>query len=657
MRRLKRMLAAAMVMLVALSAASYTSAENTKGWKADLANLLQPNEIPATTTIQYDLSIPEGAEVEEKRHSVELVSSRGDVLNVEVTFELVNLPLNSSQWQEVKDWLKSVVTSSVQAIRADSESLANAVARGISDSRKPSQESWNDLKVWKSENLMVRQISASVPYFPTLSTGDSGSATQRLQRRLIELGFLSGSADGHFGANTKKAVEDLESYVRLIEQDMIDNRPDPTPTPAPTATPTPAPYVVPLSIEVPVVTPEPTVEPVLAPETQVDGVADPLLQAYLFSDHFTVTRGALGSDAAGDPVLRVQKRLASLGYMTDAPDGRMGDGTTRSLAIFQYYNSLPQTGAADLATQQALFSADARKPDNAMLSEGASGDAVTKLQRQLRILGFGSIVVDGSFGSSTKTGVENLQRYMQEWSQETSAGGQRSVGVVVNGVADPLLLDDFYSSAFPAIPAAMTSGSSGRDVTRLQRRLSMLEYYTGTIDGQYGAGTAEAVQYFQKQHKLSKSGNADAQTLQILFSENAQKALKPYLLKVSVADQRVYAYGLDDNNQYTDLVRTMKCSTGKQGTPTPTGTFMNSTGPGARWHYFKKFDCWAQYAYYIQGDIMFHSVLYGSQGGSPTRSSVNALGRRASHGCVRLSVEDAKWIWSNCPKNTKVIVE
>ena len=53
---------------------------------------------------------------------------------------------------------------------------------------------------------------------------------------------------------------------------------------------------------------------------------------------------------------------------------------------------------------------------------------------------------------------------------------------------------------------------------------------------------------------------------------------------------------------------------------------------------------------------MFHSVLYGSKEGSVTRSSVNNLGRRASHGCVRLSVDDAKWVWSNCPRNTKVIV-
>ena len=32
------------------------------------------------------------------------------------------------------------------------------------------------------------------------------------------------------------------------------------------------------------------------------------------------------------------------------------------------------------------------------------------------------------------------------------------------------------------------------------------------------------------------------------------------------------------------------------------------------------------------------------------------LGKNGSHGCVRLSVEDAKWIYQNCPVQTKIIV-
>lgn len=65
----------------------------------------------------------------------------------------------------------------------------------------------------------------------------------------------------------------------------------------------------------------------------------------------------------------------------------------------------------------------------------------------------------------------------------------------------------------------------------------------------------------------------------------------------------------------------------------------------------------AQYAYYIEGDIMFHSVLYNSKSESSlSKSSVRNLGRKASHGCVRLAVKDAKWIWQNCPAGTTIIV-
>ena len=243
---------------------------------------------------------------------------------------------------------------------------------------------------------------------------------------------------------------------------------------------------------------------------------------------------------------------------------------------------------------------------------------------------------------------------MEEDAVAASTGSELTVEV--NGVADPLLLDDFYADSFPAIPADMNSGATGRDVVRLQRRLTTLEYYTSALDGQYGAGTSEAVSDFQKRNGLAQTGIADHATLAALFDENAKKALKPYVLKVSTADQRVYAYAPDANGEYTELVRTMKCSTGRNSAPPPTGTFQDSTGPGARWHYFTKFSCWAQYAFYIQGDIMFHSVLYNSKEGRVTQSSVNHLGSKASHGCVRLSVEDAKWIWTNCPAKTKVIV-
>ena len=143
---------------------------------------------------------------------------------------------------------------------------------------------------------------------------------------------------------------------------------------------------------------------------------------------------------------------------------------------------------------------------------------------------------------------------------------------------------------------------------------------------------------------------------ELLFSEDALKALKPYVLKISIADQALYAYGLDDNNEHTVLVRTMKCSTGKDATPTPTGTFQSGTVPRRALALLQEVQVLGTVRLLYSGRHPLPLGALQREGGSPTQSSINNLGRKASHGCVRLSVEDAKWIYNNCPVNTKVVV-
>jgi len=661
MKRLRMILSMLLVPVLLASLAGSAraiGADEAQPWQADILKLMNPDKAPKTTGIHFDVTVPDGAEPEKHTYSQELISSRGDVLSVEFRFVIPAGEMGEGQWATINEWLKDLVLSSVQYVQADSESLANVIYEGYRARRIAATPGETGMPAWASDQLLLEDIVCTVPYYPELSMDVNGERTRRLQERLIELGYLNGSADGYYGENTRAAVMQLEEYVRQLEQDMIDQRPQPAPAPAATEEPN----EVPMLFEDVAEAEEAPTAPALTPVTPVDGVADGLLQAYLYSEEFKVCRGALRTGDEGSAVSRVQTRLYRLGYTTDIPDGIYGGGTARALRVFQHYNGIDPTGIADQATQARLFSGNAKQPDNAMLSMGSSGEAVYRLQKRLRVLGFASIAVDGGYGESTKAGVETLQQYMRELESDAIAASSPEGGVAeaqltveVNGVADPLLLDDFYSDRFPAIPGEMSSGSQGRDVVRLQRRLGCLEYYYGGLDGQYGLGTAKAVSDFQRRNDLEETGVADRATMTALFNENAKKALKPYVLKVSVDDQRVYAYAPDRNGEYTQLVRTMKCSTGRKSSPTPKGTFTD-TAPGARWHYFKKFNCWAQYAFYIQGDIMFHSVLYNKQGGPVTQSSVNHLGSRASHGCVRLSVDDAKWIWNNCPINTTVIV-
>lgn len=631
------------VILIAMLAwqplAALAEANDLMGRKAGILGLMDESNVPTSASIDFDIGRLAAADAVEKAYAQNLISSNGDVLNIRFSFTM-NEAMTDAQWQTVKDWLKCLVIEAVQSIQAEPKSLASVVAQAYSDARRDAQPGDTGMPAWASENLLLSRITATTPYYPQLAPGDDSQSTQKLQQKLTELGFLNDRADGKYGENTKKAVMLLENYVRLLETDAHASAAGAN---AAQETRDEGAFQLLSAAQ----SDEPAAA--FAPATQVDGVADALLQAYLYSEDFRVSRGVARKGDANEVVTRIQNRLNNLGYMDSKVDGSYGSDTAYSVRLFQHYNGIEPTGVADDATQRMLFSDRAVKPDNSLMKPGSSGDDVSKLQRRLRVLGFGAISVDGSYGASTQAGVKNLQEYLGASNILSDAA--------VNGIADPLVLDAFYAAGFPEIPQEMQTGDKGIDVVRLQRRLSCLDYYYDGIDGAYGAGTAEAVKDFQKMHGLSRTGIADEKTLRTLFNADAKKAMRPYMLRVSIADQRVYAYALDDNNEYTRLVRTMKCSTGRSGSPTPKGTYVNSTGPGARWHYFKKFSCWAQYAYYIQGDIMFHSVLYGSKGGAVTQSSVNNLGRQASHGCVRLSVEDAKWIWTNCKAHTKVVVK
>ncbi len=76
----------------------------------------------------------------------------------------------------------------------------------------------------------------------------------------------------------------------------------------------------------------------------------------------------------------------------------------------------------------------------------------------------------------------------------------------------------------PAAPTSypvLKNGSSGEVVAEVQRRLQELGYYSAGVDGQYGAGTAEAVMAFQRANGLLADGRVGEETADALRSGNA----------------------------------------------------------------------------------------------------------------------------------------
>ena len=120
-----------------------------------------------------------------------------------------------------------------------------------------------------------------------------------------------------------------------------------------------------------------------------------------------------------------------------------------------------------------------------------------------------------------------------------------------------------------------------------------------------------------------------------------------YLILVNTNIHRVSIYQ-GGRGSWTE-VKYWSCTNGAPHTPTVKGTFIvqnrgMSFGSG--------YTCWYWTQFY--GNYLFHSVLYNP--GSMSSIQDGRLGIAASHGCVRLDISNAKWIYDVIPWGTKVVV-
>lgn len=106
------------------------------------------------------------------------------------------------------------------------------------------------------------------------------------------------------------------------------------------------------------------------------------------------------------------------------------------------------------------------------------------------------------------------------WGQETATP---SVGPVSTVAPVPTV------SAQPTATASTSvrRGDSGETVTYIQQRLKTLGYYTGTVDGEFGAGTENAVKAFQSTNGLTSDGVVGTRTMNVLKSDSAKSGTTP----------------------------------------------------------------------------------------------------------------------------------
>ena len=128
-----------------------------------------------------------------------------------------------------------------------------------------------------------------------------------------------------------------------------------------------------------------------------------------------------------------------------------------------------------------------------------------------------------------------------------------------------------------------------------------------------------------------------------------------YYIKVNNKANVVTIYTKDENGDYTVPYKAMLCSIGT-ATPAAGNVYTIPNGKWDRWTWGQMVGgVWAQYYTRIKGSILFHSVPYTSKAkGTLEYWEYDKLGTKASAGCIRLTVQDAKWIYDNCKPGTKV---
>ncbi len=386
----------------------------------------------------------------------------------------------------------------------------------------------------------------------------------------------------------------------------------------------------------------------------------------------------------GEDVLALQTRLKELKYYSGNLSGRFREGTRKAVETFQGDFDLDVTGVADLRTLSILFS-QSRRP----MRFGSTGEDVKALQVQLTELGYYKGKISGNFLEATRKAVEELQRKndlevtgvadsdLQEAIQAgkilSSSEKATDTNTPAPNLANYLVDENENGVVIPEEPVAFTkklkSGSRGALVKQLQERLTELGYYEGPISGNFMKYTTRAVKAIQTQNGLESTGVVDEDTWNVIFNDahavmpdatpkpTPSPTPVPFAITVDVANQVTTVYGRDENGNYTVVVRQMLCSTGMKATPSDVGDWVLN-GRHATWCVFPKWgNSYARYWTRINGSIAFHSPIYTAVSNQAMKiSSYKMLGQRASHGCIRLSVWDAKWIYDNVGAGTVVSI-
>ncbi len=193
------------------------------------------------------------------------------------------------------------------------------------------------------------------------------------------------------------------------------------------------------------------------------------------------------------------------------------------------------------------------------------------------------------------------------------------------------------------------------------------------VDGILGPGTDKAIKLFQRKNDLVVDGICGKNTLKALgiedtgehpryapnLYESFEQSTNGVAAHLNLNSHLLEVYEKIDGEWY--LVRVMSCATGSIKNNTMTAVrnkVLNGSGHSAIYGKNGNREWAGDNAVAIGGGDFFHSVLrWRKAGGKWKRDDNSALGTFCSHGCVRLDLEDSKWVKQHFTKGTALVID
>ena len=198
--------------------------------------------------------------------------------------------------------------------------------------------------------------------------------------------------------------------------------------------------------------------------------------------------------------------------------------------------------------------------------------------------------------------------------------------------------DDGASDGDEPLVVTLQRGDDGPAVATLQRALRESRYWVGGVDGVFGLNTEHAVLAVQKANGLTRDGIYGPATRAALSTGSRPT---PRSTSGNVVE-------FDEDRQLLLLVEdgvtqwTFHAAGGDESTYTYGGSTYYAETPNGRWNVYREVDGWrVSHLGRLWRPKYFHTAGIAVHG----YTSVPAYA--ASHGCVRVGMDQMDWIWAN----------